>query len=129
MSFERPAQTKDLKTSPRGRTNTRVGEVVEYLKNSAVELNQHQRKWRSCRVVTEDRRGSGGDRDNTEMDEVAGELRDEGQLPLPQSGTGQRNSEQSLVCEQGKIPTFQEEPEVSHSGVGSQELNVKGGVT
>ena len=33
------------------------------------------------------------------------------------------------VGEQGKIPTFEEEPEVSHDRVSRQEFMVKGGVT
>ena len=69
------------------------------------------------------------------MDKVAGKLQDEGQLPLLLDGPGWRNPEQRLierlvVGEQGKkIPTFQEEGEVSHGGVGSQKLPVEGGVT
>ena len=39
---------------------------MESLKNSAVELNRNQRMWRTCREVTEDGGGSGGNGDNTE---------------------------------------------------------------
>ena len=67
------------------------------------------------------------------MDRVAGKLRDEGPLPLLLGGPGQRNPEQRLserlmVSEQGKIPTFQEEFELSHDRVSSQEIPVQGGV-
>ena len=37
--------------------------------------------------------------------------------------------ERFVVCEQSKFSTFKEEPEVPHSGVGSQELPVEGRVT
>ena len=33
-----------------------------------------------------------------------------------------------MVCEEGVNPTFQEETEVSHSGVSSWEFTVEGGV-
>ena len=37
--------------------------------------------------------------------------------------------ERFVVCEQGQVPTFQEEPEAPHGRVGSQKLPVKVGVT
>ena len=99
---------KGPQDQPQRRTNTRVGEVVESLKNSAVELNWNQRTRRTCREVAEDGGGSGGNRDNTDR----------------------RVLKRFVVGEQGKISTFQEETEVSHSSrVSSQELMVEGGVT
>ena len=64
---------------------------------------------RACRLeVAEDGGGSGGNRDNTDR----------------------RVLKRFVVGEQGKISTFQEETEVSHSSrVSSQELMVEGGVT
>ena len=41
---------------------------------------------------------------------------------------GQRMCKRFVVCEQGELSTFKEEPEVSHGGVGSLELSVEGRV-
>ena len=68
-----------------------------------------------------------------EVNEVTGKLQEEVQLPLLPGQPGRRNSEQRVcerfvVIEQCKIPTFQEETEVSHGGVSIQELMVEGRV-
>ena len=68
-NFRETSPAKRSQDQPTGRTNPRVREVVKSLRNSAVELNWNQRNWRSCREVTEDRRGSIGNRVDTERSE------------------------------------------------------------
>ena len=64
--FRETTADKRSQDQPPGRMNTRVGEVVKSLENTAAELNWNHRSWRSGRKVTEDKGPTTGHRDTAE---------------------------------------------------------------